>query len=148
VLTAVAGLALLALAMLAGTLVGSRYNTLISPASAATLAKPALNLVAFGWAIFGYTFVLSTLDLVRWRPNLIGSVATLAGFIALVLANIPQLDMKWLAKLSIFKAYDPVEVVVKGETLAFNASVLGIIGLVGVVLGFVIFARRDLPAGS
>jgi ABC-2 type transport system permease protein len=148
VLTAVAGLVLMALAMMAGNLVGSRYNTLISPASATTLTKPALNLVAFGWAIFGYTFVLSTLDLVRWRPNLIASVATLAGFIALVLANIPQLDMKWLEKFSIFKAYDPVEVVVKGETLAFNASVLGIIGLVGVALGFVIFARRDLPAGS
>jgi ABC-2 type transport system permease protein len=148
VLAAVVGLLLLASAMVAGTLVGSHYNTLISPASASTLSKPALNLAAFGWAIFGYTFMLSTLDIARWRPNLIGSVATLAGFIALVLANIPQLEMKWLEKFSIFKAYDPVEVVVKGETLAFNASLLGIIGLIGVVLGFLFFARRDLPAGS
>jgi ABC-2 type transport system permease protein len=148
VLTALAGLVLMASAMVAGTLVGSHYNTLIAPASALTLSKPALNLMAFGWAIFGYTFVLSTLDFARWRPNLIASVATLAGFIALVLANIPQLDMKWLEKLSIFKAYDPVEAVVKGENLAFNAGLLGIIGLIGVVLGFVIFARRDLPAGS
>ncbi len=148
VLTAMAGLVLMALAMMAGTLVGSHYNTLISPASAYTLTKPALNLVALGWAIFGYTFALSTLDIARWRPNLIGSVATLAGFIALVLANIPQLEMKWLEKFSIFKAYDPVEVVVKGENLVFNAGLLGIIGLIGVVLGFIIFARRDLPAGS
>ena len=67
--------------------------------------------------------MLSTLDIVRWRPNLIASVATLAMFIALVLANIPQLeDWKWLEKFSIFKAYDPVEVVTKGETLAFNAG--------------------------
>ncbi len=148
VLTGVLGLAFMAAAMMAGNLVGSRYNSLISPASAVDLTRPAVNLVAFGWAIFGYTFVLSTVDLVRWRPNLIASVATLAGFIALVLANIPQLDVKWLEKLSIFKAYDPVEVVVKGETLAFNASILGLIGLVGVGLGFALFARRDLPAGS
>ncbi len=148
VLTGVAGLVVMAAAMMAGNLVGSHYNTLISPASAATLTKPALNLVAFGWAIFGYTFLLSTLDIVRWRPNLIASVATLAGFIALVLASIPQLEMKWLEKFSIFKAYNPVEVVVKGETLAFNAGLLGGIGLIGVVIGFVVFAQRDLPAGS
>jgi ABC-2 type transport system permease protein len=148
VITAVAGLVLMATAMVAGNLVGSHYNTLIAPPSASTLTKPALNLAAFGWAIFGYTFLLSTLDFARWRPNLIASVATLAGFIALVLANIQQLDLKWLEKFSIFKAYDPVEAVVKGEHLAFNAGLLGIIGLVGVVLGFVIFARRDLPAGS
>ena len=148
VLTAVSGLALMAGAMVAGNLIGSRYHTLIAPASAATLVKPALNLLAFGWAIFGYTFVLSTLDIARWRPNLIGSVATLAGFIALVVANIPQLEVEWLAKFSIFKAYDPVELVVKGESLAFNAGVLGLIGVIGVGLGFVFFSRRDLPAGS
>jgi ABC-2 type transport system permease protein len=148
VIVAMAGLFLLAGAMVAGNLVGSRYNTLIDPASASTLTKPALNLVAFGWAIFGYTFLFSTLDLARWRPNLIASVFTLASFIALVIANIPQLEMKWLAKFSIFKAYDPVEAVIKGENLIFNATLLGLIGLVGIVLGFLIFARRDLPAGS
>ena len=148
VITAVAGLALMAGAMMAGNLVGSRYNTLIAPATASTLARPALNLVAFGWAIFGYTFVLSTLDSARWRPNLIASVATLAGFIALVLANIPQLEVRWLEKFSIFKAYDPVEAVVKGENVVFNTGLLGLIGLIGVTLGFVLFARRDLPAGS
>ena len=148
VITAVAGLVLMAGAMMAGNLVGSRYNTLIAPASASTLTRPAINLVAFGWAIFGYTFLLSTFDFARWRPNLIASVATLAGYIALVLANIPQLELKWLEKFSIFKAYDPVEAVTKGEDLVFHASLLGLIGLVGVVLGFVVFARRDLPAGS
>ena len=107
-----------------------------------------MNLVAFGWAIFGYTFLLSTLDFARWRPNLIGSVATLAGFIASVLSAIPQLDLKWLEKFSIFKAYDPVEAVTKGENLVFNCGVLLLIGSIGVVLGFVVFSRRDLPAGS
>lgn len=148
VLTALAGLLLMGTAMIAGNLVGSHYNTLLSPATARSLVKPALNLVAFGWAIFGYTFVLSTFDYVRWRPNLIASVATLAGFIAIVLSAIPQLDVKWLAKFSIFKAYDPVEAVVKGENVIFNAGLLAGIGAIGIVIGFVAFARRDLPAGS
>jgi ABC-2 type transport system permease protein len=148
VVTAVAGFLLMAGAMIAGNLVGSHYNTLISPASAFTLSKPALNLVAFGWAIFGYTLFLSSFDFVRWRPNLIASVITLAGFIALVLAAIPQLDLKWLEKFSIFKAYDPVEVVTKGESLAFNAGLLGGIGAIGVVIGFLVFARRDLPTSG
>jgi beta-exotoxin I transport system permease protein len=148
VITAVSGFVVMGSAMVAGNLVGSHYNTLISPASASTLAGPALNLVAFGWAIFGYTFFLSTFDIVRWRPNLIASVATLAMFIALVLSAIQQLEMKWLEKFSIFKAYDPVEVVTKGQTLGFNAGILGGIGAIGVVLGYLVFARRDLPAGS
>jgi ABC-2 type transport system permease protein len=148
VITALVGFLLMAGSMMAGNLVGSRLHTLIEPATASTLTKPALNLIAFGWAVFGYTFFLSTLDFARWRPNLIGSVATLAGFIALVLSAIPQLELKWLEKFSIFKAYDPVEAVTKAENLAFNAGLLGLIGAIGVVLGFVIFSRRDLPAGS
>jgi len=149
VASASAGLILMAAMMVAGNLVGARYNTLETPPSAWVVCKPALNLLAFGWAIFGYTFLLSTLDHVRWRPNLIASVVTLASFIALVIANIPSLEeWKWLEKASIFKAYNPVEVVTKGETLAFNAGLLGAIGAVGVVLGFLVFARRDLPAGS
>ena len=90
VITVVFGLLLMAGSMMAGNLVGSHYNTLIEPATASTLTKPAMNLIAFGWAIFGYTFVLSTLDFYRWRPNLIGSVVTLAGFIALVLSGHPS----------------------------------------------------------
>jgi ABC-2 type transport system permease protein len=148
VITAVLGLALMGGAMMAGNLWSGQYNTMITPPSAYLIGKPTLNLIAFGWAIFGYSFLVSTLDIIRWRPTMIASVATLAGFIALIVSTLPQLDLKWLEKLSIFKAYDPVEAVVKGENLAFNISVLGIIGLVGVVLGFVIFARRDLPAGS
>jgi ABC-2 type transport system permease protein len=148
VITALLGFFLMAGSMMAGNLVGSHYNTLIEPATASTLTKPAMNLIAFGWAIFGYTFVLSTLDFYRWRPNLIGSVVTLAGFIALVLSDFPQLDMKWLEKVSIFKAYDPVEAVTKGQNLGFNTGLLTLIGGIGVVLGFLIFSRRDLPAGS
>ena len=149
VAAALTGMAILAAAMIAGNLVGSHYNTLSDPPSAGLLLKPAANLVAFALAIYGYTTLCSTVDLVRWRPNLIASVATLAGFIAQVVANIPSLEeYKWLEHLSIFKAYNPVEVVTKGENFAFNAGILGLIGLIGLTLGYAAFLRRDLPAGS
>ena len=143
------GLLTLATAMVAGNLVGSHYNSLNDPPSVWLLSKPALNLVAFGLAIYGYTLFCSTVDLVRWRPNLIASVATLAGFIAQVVANIPSLEAyKWLEQYSIFKAYNPVEVITKGETFAFNTGILSLIGAIGLVLGYLYFLRRDLPAGS
>ena len=143
------GLLFLVGAMIAGNLVGTHYNTLTDPPSVWLLGKPGLNLLAFGLAIYGYTLWLSTMDLVRWRPNLLASIATLAGFIAEVIANIPSLeDYKWLEHFSIFRAYNPVEVITKGETLVFNAGILGLVGLIGLTLGFVCFLRRDLPAGS
>ncbi len=149
VAVAVVGLLVIVASMMAGNLAGAYYNHLENPLSALALTRPALNLVAYGWAIFGYTFLVSSADYARWRPTLIGSVATLAGFIALVISGIPSAEeWKWLEKVSIFKAYNPVEVVTAGETLAFNAGVLGAVGGVGIILGFLIFSRRDLPAGS
>lgn len=149
VIVGVFGLVLMVGAMIFGNFMGSRYNTLESPPSLWSLCKPGLNLLAFGWAIYGYTLVLSAGDIVRWRPNLLASVATLSMFVALVIASIPSLeDWKWLEKTSIFKAYNPVEVITKGETLAFNAGLLGGIGLLGIAASYLIFLRRDLPAGS
>ncbi len=144
------GLAFIVAAMVAGNLTGAHYNTLKSPPSLFTLSKPALNLAAYGWAIYGYTFLLSSVDIVRWRPTMIASVATLAGYIAHVVANIPQLDewWKWIDHLSIYRACRLLEVATKGETLAFNAGLLWAIGAVGVAAGFAVFLRRDLPAAS
>ena len=62
------GFAVLTGSMMAGNLVGAYYNSLDAPLSALALARPALNLAAFGWAIFGYTCFVSTVDHVRWRP--------------------------------------------------------------------------------
>jgi len=149
VAVAVFGLVMMVAALIAGNLAGTQYNTVDAAPSLATLCKPGLNLVAFGLAIYGYTAFLSSGDIVRWRPNLIASIVTLAMFIALVISSIPQLEeWKWLEHVSIFKAYNPVEVATKGETLAFNAGILGVVGLIGLTLGLIVFSWRDLPAGS
>ena len=150
VASATIGLALMAAMMVVGNLIGTRSYPVETPPSAWLLGKPALNLFALGWAVYGYSLLLSTFDHVRWRPNLIASIATLAGFIAPIVANLPTFEdyKKYLDAVSVFKAYNPVEVVTTGETLAFNVGILMAVGAVGVVLSFAVFARRDLPAGS
>jgi ABC-2 type transport system permease protein len=143
------GLVGLGVALIAGNLVGSRFNTLSNPPGMLVLIRPAANLVALGTAIYGYTLLVSALDVVRWRATLIGSVVTLASYIVHVIVNLPPLeDWKWADRFSIFRAYDPVDAVLKAEHLAFNVAILAGIGLVGIVLSLVAFLYRDLPAGG
>jgi ABC-2 type transport system permease protein len=149
VLVAVGGLAVLAAAMIAGNQAATRYNPIATPPSAALLLKPAANLAALALAIYGYTLLFSALDIVRWRPTLWGSVLTLAMFIAHVAANLPEMeDWKWVDRFSIFNAYNLVELVTKGQTLASNAGYLAGIGGAGIALAFLAFALRDLPTNS
>ena len=66
-----------------------------------------------------------------------------------MLANLPGLESwKWLEKYSIFRYYDPVEAALKGQDLAFNAILLGAIGLAGIVLGFIACRVRALPTSG
>jgi ABC-2 type transport system permease protein len=149
---ALAGLAILAIGLLAGASIAVQYNVLRERPSILTLARPAINLAALGFPIYGYTLLASSLDHVRWRPTTIGSVLTLAGFIAFVVSLIPVLQDRswrpWLERISIFKAYNPVELVGSAETMAQNLAILGSIGTVAIALAFVAFAYRDLPANG
>jgi ABC-2 type transport system permease protein len=149
VLIAVLGLAVLALALIAGNRVGSQYNVVESPPSVWILLRPAANLISLGLAIYGITLMLGALDVVRWRPNLFASVYTLGSFVMLAIVTALSLEeWKWLEKLSIFKAYNPVEAAVKGEAVGFNAAVLAGIGVVAIIAALVEFSRRDLPSGG
>jgi ABC-2 type transport system permease protein len=152
VFVAIVGLLILGAALLAGASIAVGYNALHEPPSSRTLFKPALNLCALGLPIYGYTLLASALDHVRWRPTTIGSILTLGGFIAYVISMIPVLkDMSWkpwLERISIFKAYNPVELVTTGETLQFNLAVLSGIGVSCIALAFVAFAVRDLPTNG
>jgi ABC-2 type transport system permease protein len=94
----------------------------------------------------------SALDHVRWRPTMIGSVLTLAGFIAWVISVIPVMQKYtwkvWLERVSIFKLYNPVQAVSGGESLSFDIAVLASLGVLCMVLALLGFARRDLPANG
>jgi len=148
-LVAVLGLMLLTSALVAGNLAASQYNYLESPPGVFTLSKPAFNLAALGLAVFAYTLMISAASSARWRPNLISSVVTLGGFIILVIAYMPSMDhWRWIERLSIFRAYTPVEVVSKGESLLYNTGLLGLIAVSCTLLGYLVFRSRDLPASA
>jgi ABC-2 type transport system permease protein len=141
------GLMLLAAALIAGSRVGAQIYTLKAPPSILTLLKPAAMIVDLGMAVYGYTLPFSTLDVVRWRPGLIASALTLGGLIAMSVA--PQFEgYDWLERASVFRAYAPVTVALKGDPLTYNTSVLCAIFAAGVVVALGIFARRDLPSNS
>jgi ABC-2 type transport system permease protein len=152
VVVAIVGLAILGLALMAGAAIAVRYNVLRETPSAGILLRPAINLAALGLPIYGYTLLASAVDHVRRRPASVGSVLTLAGFIAWFIAVYPVFHemwwRPWLERISIFKAYNPVELVTTGETLGSSLALLGGIGAAGIALAFVAFAVRDLPANG
>ncbi len=149
VLAVVVGLTLLATALVAGNQIGNRFNYIESPPALGTIVRPALNYMALGIAVFGVTLFLSSYDLVRWRPMLLGSTLALACYIATIVSGIPSLpDWKWLENLSIFTLYDPVEAAIKGIKLTFNAGLLSAIGASGTLFGYLVFNYRDLPSNS
>lgn len=149
VLVALAGIALLAVALIVGNLVGTRYNAVDTPPGLLRLGRGALALAALAFSVYGYSLFFSALDSVRWRANMFASALSIAMYVAWVLATIPSLNnLQWLEHWSIFTACDPVEAAIKAENLAFNVSVLGGLGLGFIVAAFVAFNLRDLPANS
>lgn len=149
VVVALGGLLLMAGAMIAGNRASAQYNLVVVPPTTLDLIRPAANLVALGWAVFGYTLLASSVDLVRWRPILLASTLTLAMFIALIIAGIRELEnWKWLENVSIFHAYQPVKAFLGPDPWAKHVAILGGIGLGGTSLALIAFGRRDLPAGS
>jgi ABC-2 type transport system permease protein len=141
------GLVTLAAALIAGNRIGAQFYPLKAPPSVLTLLRPAVMVVTLGMAVYGYTLPFSTLDVVRWRPGVIAAAITLGGLIAMSVA--PQFEgYDWLEKLSVFDAYAPVTVALKGDPLAYDASVLCVVFAIGVALALWIFARRDLPTNS
>jgi ABC-2 type transport system permease protein len=152
VFVAVLGMLVLAVAAILGNLIGSKFNAIETPPPLVVLLRPAGNLVALAWAVFGYTLLFSAVDRVRWRPMMIGSVATLAGYVAFFVAPLPPLEgtawKTWLERLSIFTAYNPVKAVGAGKDLMLHLAVLGGVGMAGILIGLVAFRRRDLPTSG
>ena len=54
----------------------------------------------------------------------------------------------YLERVSIFKLYNPVDDVSTGESMLFNLAVLAAIGTGCILLSFLAFIRRDLPANG
>jgi ABC-2 type transport system permease protein len=152
VLVAIAGLAIMAIALGTGASWALRHNVLRIPPEPWLLFRPAFNLAALGLPMFGYTLLVSSADHVRWRPTWVGASLTLGGLIARIIAMQPVFSDRpwkpWLEGISIFKAYNPIEVVTAGETFGGNVAFLAGIAAPCILLAFLIFAFRDLPANG
>jgi len=152
VVMAVAGILVLAFALYGGAMWGVHLHALREPPTARLFLKPTINLAALGLPIYGYTLLASACDQVRWRPTALGASLTLGGFIAFVLAAIPvfhdQPWRPWLERISIFKAYAPVELVTTGDSFTRNVAILSGLGSGLIVLAFAAFAVRDVPTNS
>jgi ABC-2 type transport system permease protein len=152
VMVALAGLAVLAGALMAGATIAVRYNVLRVPPAPWAMLRPAINLAALGLPIYGYTLLASAIDHARWRAILFGSVLTLIGFIALIISLIPVLQkMSWepyVEKISIFRAYNPVQAVTGGDAYNLHLQILAAVGTTCILLAFAAFAVRDLPANG
>jgi ABC-2 type transport system permease protein len=152
VIVSVLGLVLLAGALMAGATIAVHYNVLRVRPAAWEMLYPAINLAALGLPIYGYTLLASALDHVRWRANLAGSVLTLVGYIALIVSLIPVLQTQswepYVEKISIFKAYNPVQAVSGGDTYQLHLAILGGVGTTCILAAFAAFAVRDLPANG
>ncbi len=150
VLFAVLGLLIMVALLVAGLMVGNLIYTLKTPPTLLTLLKPATMVVTLGMAVFGYTLPFSSLDVVRWRATVTGAALTLAGLVALSFA--PWFEdtwyHDWLQRLSVFQAYAPVTVALKGDPLAYNATALLMVFLTGVAVSFWLFLKRDIPSNS
>ena len=85
-------------------------------------------------------------------PSRSGRSSRSAGFIIWVISLIPVFQdswwRPWLERFSIFKAYNPVELVKEGQTLELNLAILGGVGAACIALAFLVFATRDLPANG
>lgn len=150
VVAALLGLALLVGILLAGNQLANHWYALEDPPGLVGVLRPCLNLFALGVSVFGYTVVVSSCDVVRWRANLLGSALTIGGVIAYMIALSEEMKERWgwLEWLTVFRGYAPVEAAVKGEQLWRNVAALGGIGALGIVLALWFFSRRDLPANS
>ncbi len=152
VIVSLLGLVVLAGALMAGASIAVHYNVLRERPAELAMLYPAINLAALGLPIYGYTLLASSLDYVRWRATLFGSVLTLVGFVALVISLIPVLqEQSWepyVEKISIFKAYNPIQAMNGGNAYQLHLAILAGVGAMCIMLAFAAFAVRDLPANG
>ncbi|OJW15602.1 MAG: hypothetical protein BGO49_15215 [Planctomycetales bacterium 71-10] len=152
VLATILGLLAITGSLAIGTYAATFYNVLKSPPTFGLLLEPAFNLAALAFPMYGYTLLFSSMDIVRWRPLTAGSSLTLAGFISRVISMIPVFKdswwRPWAEHASVFSLYNPVDAVSgRGHSGQDVAILLGA-GAAFIVLAFLAFAHRDLPANA
>jgi ABC-2 type transport system permease protein len=150
IVVGVVGLAMIAGALVAGHVVGNIVHKVPGAPSIQVWFRPWANFVALGFAIFGYTLLASSVDVVRWRATTFGAVITIFSGMAQAIAGLEVLRpyRKYIENASVFKRYNPIRVATTGEDFGFDVGVLFAIGGICVLMGLLFFSRRDLPSSA
>lgn len=96
------------------------------------------------WAIGGLALLASAAASTSGRVVAWAITFVVVSYFVDYFANIWDF-LSSFAFLSVFAYFDPAQALTAGEVPVRNVVVLGLVGLVGVVSGLVIFERRDLP---
>lgn len=148
ILTTVISLLLLAITMVVGHVTAPLYFPLKNVPSWTEFFPSILMVMGFGLAIYGYTVVFSSADLVRARVGIIGLGITLGGIAGIVFARQYE-GYEWVENLSIYHFYWPVGIVVDwSREISRNLMVLYGVFATGVALAYLIFMQRDLPTSG
>jgi ABC-2 type transport system permease protein len=145
------GLALIAGGLVGGHVVGNLVHKVPGAPSIGVWFRPWANFVALGFAIFGYSLLASSVEVVRWRAMTFGAVITLLSVIAqTILAPLEVMKpyRKYIENASVFKRYDPFRAASMGKDFGFDISVLFAVGGICILMGLLFFSRRDLPSSA
>lgn len=146
----VVGLMVIGAGLAGGFVFGNLVHRVPGAPDLSVWVRPWANLVALGFAVFGYTLLASSWDVVRWRATTFGAGVTVLSALTQVLANLEVLRpyRKFIENASIFKRYNPVRAAATGQDLGFDVSVLCAVGAICTAVAFVVFSRRDLPSSA
>jgi beta-exotoxin I transport system permease protein len=148
VLTTVATFVLLALAIVAGHFTSQWIFKLNQPPGLMSYLPSVLMMLGLGLSIYGYTLVLSSLDIVRARVGILGLGITLAGLSAIVFSQQYE-GYEWLKNLSVINFYEPVKITASmTNESARRMGILYAVFAVGSALSYFFFLRRDLPTSA
>jgi ABC-2 type transport system permease protein len=150
VVSSLLGLAFMMLVLWLSNLLANRFYGIEEMPSALGVLRPCVNIFALGASVFGYTLLFSSFDVVRWRASLLGSAITIAGLVGYSVATADEFKERWgwLEWLTVFRGYAPVEAAVKAEQFGPNVGALCGVCAAGIIIAYLFFQGRDLPANS
>lgn len=145
------GAALISLAAWSGLFMGMTLTGVAQQVPPSIAIPSTLNLLGLSCCMTGITTLVSSLQTYRWKT--IGIVVGIY-FVSLILKTIARTasGWKWLEYGSFLSAYEPQHLIVYPQiawekSLIFDGVLMGI-GIVGCVLGGIIFSKRDIPTPS
>jgi ABC-type transport system involved in multi-copper enzyme maturation permease subunit len=143
VVFAVAALAFVTLAGLAGTWTGGRVQGL-EPFGAATLARLGLAYLMLQVALLGVTLMLSAFGREGGRVALLGFLVALVSYLVQVIGSMWD-RWKPLVPYTLHAYYVPRDILVGGAGVARPVATLFAVALGGLLVAGWRFRRRDLP---